>query len=82
MLEAGGELDHALEEVSPERGGGLGQQHLQDHRPRLLESTPITRDVWLAGTPKEEIAAVTNAALGPATVQQDLALAEVANSLA
>ena len=53
-----------------------------DHRPRLLESTPITRDVWLAGTPKEEIAAVTSAALGPPTVQQDLALAEVANSLA
>ena len=37
VLEAGGELDLALEAVRPERGGGLGQQHLQGHRPVVPE---------------------------------------------
>jgi hypothetical protein len=37
VLEAGGELDLALEAVRPERGGGLGQQHLERHGPVVLE---------------------------------------------
>lgn len=54
-----------------------------DHRPRILESTPISRDVWLAGTPKEEIAALTNAAMGVTSgVTRDDELAAMANSLA
>lgn len=50
-----------------------------DHRPRILESTPISRDVWLAGTTKEEIAAVNAAVSGEA---RDRAMASVANSIA
>ena len=37
MLEAGGELDLALEPVGPERGGQLRQEDLQGHRPVVLE---------------------------------------------
>ncbi|MET7422157.1 VOC family protein [Dactylosporangium sp. NPDC005555] len=54
-----------------------------DHRPRILESTPISRDVWMAGTPKEEIAALTNAAMGVTSgISRDEELAAMANSLA
>ncbi|MCX4817969.1 VOC family protein [Streptomyces sp. NBC_01239] len=50
-----------------------------DHRPRILESTPISRDVWLAGTSKEEIAAVTAAVSGE---EHNGALSAIANSIA
>lgn len=50
-----------------------------DHRPRILESTPISRDVWLAGTTKEEITAVTAAVSGEG---RDRALSSLANSIA
>lgn len=54
-----------------------------NHRPRILESTPISRDVWLAGTPKEEIAALTDAAMGvTSAITRDDELAAMANSLA
>jgi hypothetical protein len=36
-LEAGGKLDLALEPIGPERGGDFGEQHLQGHRPVVLE---------------------------------------------
>ncbi|MFG1926391.1 VOC family protein [Cryptosporangium sp. NPDC048952] len=54
-----------------------------DHRPRILESTPISRDVWLAGTPKEEVKALTDAAMGVTSAPtRDDELAAVANQLA
>jgi 2,3-dihydroxy-p-cumate/2,3-dihydroxybenzoate 3,4-dioxygenase len=54
-----------------------------DHRPRILESTPISRDVWMSGTPKEEIKALTDAAMGVTSgVSRDDELAAMANSLA
>ena len=49
-----------------------------DHRPRLLESSPTTRDVWQAGSPG---AAAKVAQLG-ATSDQPVSLADLANSLA
>lgn len=60
-----------------------------DQRPRILESTPISRDVWLAGTPREEVQRLTNAAMGvtsdikgSAAIARDDELAAMANSLA
>ena len=37
VLEPGGELDLALEPVGPQRGGELGEKHLQGHRPVVLQ---------------------------------------------
>ena len=49
-----------------------------DHRPRLLESSPTTRDVWQAGSPGLSSKV---AQLG-ATSDQPVSLADLANSLA
>jgi catechol 2,3-dioxygenase-like lactoylglutathione lyase family enzyme len=52
-----------------------------DHRARILEGSPITRDVWMAGTSKEEVRALTDAAMGvTSTIDGDLA--DIANTLA
>ena len=37
MLEPRGEADLALEPVGPERGGQLGVEHLERHRPVVPE---------------------------------------------
>ncbi len=37
MLEPGGELDLPLEALGPEQGSDLRQQHLEGHRPVVLE---------------------------------------------
>lgn len=51
-----------------------------DHRPRLLEATPISRDVWMQGTSREEIKRLTNAAMG--VTSTDDGLAQIANAMA
>jgi 2,3-dihydroxy-p-cumate/2,3-dihydroxybenzoate 3,4-dioxygenase len=51
-----------------------------DQRPRLLEATPISRDVWMQGTSREEIKRLTNAAMG--VTSTDDGLAHIANSMA
>lgn len=51
-----------------------------DHRPRLLEATPISRDVWMQGTSREEIKRLTNAAMG--VTSSDDGLAQIANAMA
>lgn len=51
-----------------------------DHRPRLLEATPISRDVWMQGTSREEIKRLTNAAMG--VTSTDDGLANIANAIA
>ncbi|WP_300403043.1 VOC family protein [Nocardioides sp.] len=51
-----------------------------DHRARILEATPISRDVWMQGTSREEIKRLTNAAMG--VTSSDEGLARIANSIA
>lgn len=51
-----------------------------DHRARLLEATPISRDVWMQGTSREEIKRLTNAAMG--VTSTDDGLAQIANAMA
>lgn len=51
-----------------------------NHRARLLEATPISRDVWMQGTSREEIKRLTNAAMG--VTSTDEGLAQIANAMA
>lgn len=49
-----------------------------DHRPRILEASAVSRDIWLAGVPAEEIAQLDRVGMGVTTTHADDAGAEVA----